>query len=338
VKIVVLMGGNSDERAVSLSSGCQVAAALRKGGSRVAAFDTREGLLSAAEEARILEGGVSQEAPSHGESLGLLSPEGLGALMEQPAVREADLFFLALHGGMGEDGTVQAILDGIGRPYTGSGMIGSGLAMDKDLSKRLFRDAGVPTPPWLTGIREPAEVESHLGLPVIVKAARGGSSLRLLLAHDMQELESATEEAKSFDDLVLYEKYVKGREFTVGVLGDEALPVGEIIPEHELFDYACKYQPGLAQEIFPANIPGELARWMQRLALDTHRLLRLRDFSRVDFLVDEEGEAWCLEANTLPGMTSNSLLPKAARAAGISFPELCDRIAKIALERCRRTT
>jgi D-alanine-D-alanine ligase len=138
--------------------------------------------------------------------------------------------------------------------------------------------------------------------------------------------------------LALYERYVKGREFTVGILGDEALPVGEIIPEHELFDYECKYEPGLAQEIFPADIPGETARWLQRMALAAHRTLRLRDFSRVDFIVDDEGEAWCLEANTLPGMTANSLLPKAAKAAGISFPELCDRIAKLALARTKKVT
>jgi D-alanine-D-alanine ligase len=149
----------------------------------------------------------------------------------------------------------------------------------------------------------------------------------------MQELESAIEESRGFDDLVLYERYVKGREFTVGILGDEALPVGEIIPEHELFDYECKYQPGLAQEIFPADIGSDLAARLQRLAAETHRALRLRDYSRVDFIVDDAGDAWCLEANTLPGMTANSLLPRAARAAGISFSALCDRIAKLAVQR-----
>jgi D-alanine-D-alanine ligase len=258
--------------------------------------------------------------------------------MRDPFVQGADVFFLALHGGMGEGGTLQALLDVVGKPYTGSGMLGAALAMDKDVSKRLLQHAGIPTPEWMTGCPTAAEVAETLGLPVVVKATGGGSSLRLILAHDMQELEFAMKDAESFDDLVLFERYVKGREFTVGILGDEALPVGEIIPEHELFDYECKYQPGLAQEIFPADLPAETARRLRRLASDAHRALRLRDYSRVDFIVDDAGDAWCLEANTLPGMTANSLLPKAARAAGISFPELCDRIATLALARSGRKT
>jgi D-alanine-D-alanine ligase len=337
MKIVVLMGGSSDEREVSMASGSQVAAALRQAGHEVVAVDTRDGLLSPADEERLVESGV-RAAPRHGEGKDLLTTGDTTLLTRETPVQEADVFFLALHGGMGEDGTLQAILDVIGKPYIGSGMLGSALAMDKDVSKRLLREAGIPTPDWMTGLPSAKEVAERLGLPVIVKAAHGGSSLRLLLAHDMQELAAATEEAKAFEDLVLYERYVKGREFTVGILGDEALPVGEIIPEHELFDYECKYQPGLAQEIFPADIPGETARWLQRMAIGAHRALRLRDFSRVDFILDEEGEAWCLEANTLPGMTANSLLPKAAKAAGISFPELCDRIAGLALARARKIT
>jgi D-alanine-D-alanine ligase len=332
VKIVVLMGGRSDEREVSLSSGAQVSSALRDAGHQVIAFDTATGVLTRAEEERLLESGVRALPPSK-EALDLLASGDTTALTKEPGVQDADVFFLALHGGAGEDGTFQALLDIVGKPYTGSGMVGCALAMDKDLSKRLLRDAGIVTPDWLSGLQERAEVAERLGLPVVVKAARGGSSLRLVLAHDMQELEAATEEARSFEDMVLYERYVTGREFTVGVLGDEALPVGEIIPEHELFDYECKYQPGLAQEIFPADIPGETARWLQHLAVDAHRVLRLGDFSRIDFIVDDEGEAWCLEANALPGMTANSLLPKAAKAAGISFPELCDRIAQLALAR-----
>jgi D-alanine-D-alanine ligase len=334
VRIVVLTGGSSDERAVSLASGCQVAAALREAGHKVVAFDTESGILSAQDEARLREAGVGA-APPHGESLGILSAGDTSALTRDPFVQSADLFFLALHGGMGEGGTLQALLDVIGKPYTGSGMLGAALAMDKDVSKRLLRYAGIPTPDWMTGCPTPDEIAEKLGLPVVVKAAGGGSSLRLILAHDMHELVAATTDAESFGDLVLYERYVKGREFTVGILGGEALPVGEIIPEHELFDYECKYQPGLAQEIFPADLAGETARRLQRLAAQVHEVLRLRDYSRVDFMVEETGDVWCLEANTLPGMTANSLLPKAARAAGVSFPELCDRIATLALERSR---
>jgi D-alanine-D-alanine ligase len=336
VRIVVLMGGTSDERDVSLSSGAQVAAALRESGHEVVVFDTRDGLLSSGEEARILNSGVAEVAPEV-TGKGLIEQGDTSALTREAAVNDADLFFLALHGGMGEDGTLQAILDVMGKPYTGSGMVGAALSMDKDVAKRLMRDAGIPTPDWIVNASSAAEVRERLGIPVIVKVSKGGSSLRLLLAHDMQELEAAMEEGRTFDDLVLYEKYVKGREFTVAILGEEALPVGEIIPKHELFDYACKYQPGLATEIFPADIPPAMAKRMQDLALETHRVLRMRDFSRVDFMLDAEGKPWCLEANALPGMTANSLLPKAARAAGISFPELCDRIARLTMARARKT-
>jgi D-alanine-D-alanine ligase len=203
----------------------------------------------------------------------------------------------------------------------------------QEVTKRLLRQAGILTPDWLTAPRDADEVERSLGLPVIVKAASGGSSLRLVLAHDRGELEAAMAESGGWDDLVLFERYHKGRELTVGVLGEQALPVGEIIPKHELFDYECKYQPGLAEEIFPADIPEDLAERLQRLALRAHRALRMRDLSRIDFIVDAAGLPWCLEANAVPGMTPNSLLPKAARAAGIGFPELCDRVVGLARTR-----
>lgn len=338
MRIAVLMGGTSDEREVSLSSGAQVAQALREAGHDVVAVDTTRGPLSRSEEQKLLESGVSALPPSK-QTLDLLQTGDTTALTEAPQVRDADVFFLALHGGQGEDGTLQSLLEIAGLTYTGSGPTGCTLAMDKDLTKRLLRDGDIPTPDWIHRPNEgnapwpsAQEVASRLGLPVIVKAARGGSSLRLRLAHDMQELADAVEEAQSYDDAVIFERFVPGREFTVGVLGDQALPVGEIVPENEIFDYECKYQPGMAAEIFPADIPEELARRLQRLALETHRILRLEGFSRVDFIVADDGGIWCLEANNLPGMTANSLLPKAARAAGISFPELCDRIARLALE------
>ena len=217
-----------------------------------------------------------------------------------------------------------------GVAYAGSDRLGCSLAMDKEVTKRLLRDAGVPTPDWLAGPHSVDEVERTLGLPVIVKAAAGGSSLRLLLAHDRAELQAAIEESDSWDDVVLFERYHKGREFTVGVVGRDTLPVGEIIPAHEIFDYQCKYQEGLAREIFPADIPGDLAQRLQLLALRVHDALRMRDYSRVDFIVDEADGVWCLEANALPGMTSTSLLPRAALAAGIAFPELCETIVGLA--------
>jgi len=336
VKIAVLMGGTSEERDISLSSGAQVAAALREAGHEVVAVDTTRGALSGEEERRLLESGVRALPPTK-QALDLLETGDTTALTDVPEVSDADLFFLALHGGQGEDGTLQSLLEIVGVPYTGSGPTGCVLAMDKDLTKRLLRDAGIPTPDWTMGPGPTAEkVAVRLGLPLIVKAAHGGSSLRLRLAHDMQELADAVAEANDYDDAVVFEKFVRGREFTVGILGEEALPVGEIIPENEIFDYECKYQPGMAAEIFPADIPGELAGRLRELALRTQRVLRLDDFSRVDFVVDEDGGIWCLEANSLPGMTANSLFPKAARAAGMSFSELCDRIARLALERRAR--
>jgi D-alanine-D-alanine ligase len=344
VRIAVLMGGSSDERDVSLSSGVQVAGALRTAGHDVLAVDTATGPMPPADEAAIAARGVDTAAPGGAAAVGasaggapsLDAGAGERRLMDltlDPALADVDLYFLALHGGTGEDGTVQALLDALGLPYTGSDRLGCSLAMDKDVSKRLLRDAGVPTPPWMTGTQSADRVESALGLPVIVKASGGGSSLRLILAHDRAELESALAAARGFGDLTLLEAYVPGREFTVGVLGDEPLPVGEIVPEHEIFDYACKYEPGLAREIFPADLPADAAQRLQQAALDVHRTLRLRDYSRVDFIVDDGGTAWCLEANALPGMTANSLMPKAARAAGLELPDLCDRIARMALAR-----
>jgi len=332
VKIAVLMGGTSEERDVSMASGCQVANALREAGHTVVAVDTAHGVLSRADESAVMTTGVRVEPPDP-EALDLLETGDTTAVTRDPRVGEAEVLFLALHGGAGEDGTLQTILDVAGAPYAGSGPVGCALAMDKDLSKRLLRDAGIPTPEWLTGEHSPRAVEQALGLPAVVKPASGGSSLRLALAHDLDELAQATQGVVEDGDTVLYERFIEGRELTVGILGEDPLPVGEIIPTHELFDYECKYQPDLAQEVFPADLPEATARRAQELALAVHRTLRLRDFSRVDFMLDASGGLWCLEANALPGLTANSLLPKAARAAGISFPALCERIAALALKR-----
>jgi D-alanine-D-alanine ligase len=332
MRIAVLLGGTSDERDVSLASGAQVARALRAAGHDVVAVDTARGVLGADEESALLGGGVAL-APPESRALAQLDERDTVVLARDPSLGDVDVFFLALHGGTGEDGTIQALLDAAGLTYTGSDRLGCSLAMDKEVTKRLLRDAGIPTPDWLTGRPGVSEVERALGLPVIVKASGGGSSLRLVLAHDREELRAAVEASRRWDDLVLFEAYHAGREFTVGIVGEVALPVGEIVPHHEIFDYECKYQPGMAEEIFPADIPSDLAETLQALALRTHGALRLRDFSRVDFIVDDEGRPWCLEANALPGLTSNSLLPKAASAAGISFEELCDRIVGLARRR-----
>jgi D-alanine-D-alanine ligase len=332
VKIAVLMGGISDEREVSLASGVQVARALREAGNQVIGVDTAGGVLSEEQEASILDAGVRDPRPVDLEK-DLLRTGDLRALTEEPALKGLEVVFLALHGGRGEDGTIQSLLEVAGLPFVGSDRVGCALSMDKDLSKRLLRDAGVKTPDWITvrgkmeGEARLGEVVRRLGLPVIVKPPSGGSTLGLSLAHDDTELRESLDLALEYEERVLFEAYIRGREVTVGILGDEALPVGEIIPEHELFDYECKYKPGMAQEIFPADLETAVASRLQREAVVAHEALRLRDFSRVDFILDSFGEPWCLEANALPGLTGNSLLPKAARAAGIPFPELCQRLA-----------
>jgi D-alanine-D-alanine ligase len=329
LRVAVLMGGGSEERDVSLASGAQVARALSVLGHEVVCVDTAGGILPLSQVQRLLTEGVGA-APPPPEAKDLLRGGDSEVLSRTGPLAGVDLVFPVLHGGAGEDGTLQAFLDLAGVPYAGSGRLGCTLAIDKEVTKRLLRDAGIPTPDWLMGPISLDRVEGHLGFPVIVKPPSGGSTLGLSLARDRGELEEAVGEALRYEDRILFERYVKGRELTVGILGGEALPVGEIIPAHEIFDYECKYQPGMAEELFPAEIPHRLAEDLQATALEVHRTLFLRDFSRVDFILDEAGTAWCLEANALPGMTATSLLPRAAAAAGIEFPALCERILEIA--------
>lgn len=338
MKIAVLMGGVSEEREVSLQSGIQVVDALRAMDHEVLAVDTSHGVLSPEDEDGLRAAEIREPGPP-ALARDLLITGDMGALTRDPRVADADLVFPALHGGSGEDGTIQTLLELAGVPYVGSGPVGCALAMDKDLSKRLLRDAAVFTPRWIltVGRREAEarleEVGTELGFPLIVKPPSGGSTLGLSLVHDRSKLSAAVGLAMEYQEAVLFEAYVRGREVTVGILGLEALPVGEIIPEHELFDYECKYRPGMAREIFPAQLPEEATRTLQVAALKAHQALNLRDFSRVDFILDEDGVPWCLEANALPGLTANSLLPKAAEAAGMKFPEFCHRLAEMALAR-----
>jgi D-alanine-D-alanine ligase len=234
--------------------------------------------------------------------------------------------FLALHGGAGEDGRIQAMLDLAGLKYTGSNHIASAAAMDKDLSKRLFRAAGVPTADWLMAPASADDVVRTLGLPVVVKPNKQGSTVGLSVVRDAAKLDAAVQLARRYDDEVMIERFVAGREFTVGILDGQALPVGEIIAPGEVFDYQSKYQVGGAREVFPADLPAAEAATMQKHALAAHRALKLGVYSRVDFRRDPAGGFWCLEANSLPGMTATSLLPQAARAAGIDFATLLARI------------
>jgi len=335
MKITVLMGGTSAERDVSLASGLRIAEGLRAKGHQVVTLDTARGTLTAKDEKQLLaKGNVVKREPPSQDDLARMATETLPQMLRAlPSLREADVVFLGLHGGYGEDGTIQALLDMAGIRYTGSGHLASALAMDKDLSKHLFRRAGVQTADWVMA-RQGVPAEDQLGrlaLPVVVKPSKQGSTVGLSVVRKREELATAITEAFGFDDEVMIEQFVPGRELTVGILGDEALPVGEIIPKHDIYDYECKYTVGMAEEVFPAQIPSDRAREAQDLARRAFQALKLRGYARIDFRMTEEGSLFCLEANTLPGMTQTSLIPQGAAAAGISFPDLCERIAMLAV-------
>jgi D-alanine-D-alanine ligase len=336
MRIAVLFGGSSEERDVSIASGAQVYRALRESGHEVIAIDTARGTLGPSEQQRLLTAGVAPIPPSQ-EELSVIRSGAPGFLVNSPELQQVDVVFIALHGGAGEDGTLQALLDQTGIPYTGSGHLASAIAMDKDVSKRLFRAAGVPTPDWLLAPVSPEEVLERLGYPVVVKPNKQGSTVGLTVVKRAQDLGAAIEMAAWYDDEVILERFIDGRELTVGILGDQALGVGEVVLKHgEIFDYTSKYQEGGAHEIFPAQLSEEHTRLVQNLGLQVHRLLKLQGYSRVDFRMDQEGTVWCLEANTVPGMTRTSLLPQSATAAGIGFADLCDRICKLAVQRRQR--
>jgi D-alanine-D-alanine ligase len=330
MRIAVLFGGTSEERDVSIASAAQIIPALRALGHDVHAVDTATGRLQPPEEQQLLASRVATAPPS-GSSIEQMRARAISLSPAHFDIRATDVVFLALHGGAGEDGRIQALLDLAGMPYTGSNHIASAAAMDKDLAKRLFRSAGVPTPDWLMAPVEVADVDQALGWPVVVKPSKQGSTVGLTVVRSSSELEAAIQIARRFDDEVMIEKFIAGREFTVAILDQQALPVGEIFAPGEVFDYQSKYQQGGARELFPAQIPLAETTQLQDFALRAHRALKLGAYSRVDFRRDAAGYFWCLEANSLPGMTSTSLLPQAAAAAGIDFPTLLERICKGAI-------
>lgn len=334
-RIGVLTGGSTPERMVALAGAGQVTEALRQAGFDVTVFDTCEPrALDREGERERLGQAVGAEPPSAAELRRLAAREDVPRLISRGGLGDQDAVFLVLHGRQGEGGQVQFLLATAGVAFTGSDATGSVLAMDKELSKRLFSYAGIPTPKWLRWPASEAEIE-ELGLPQIVKPSRVGSTVGLTLIRDEADLDGAVGLALSYDSEVLLERFLPGRELTVGVLEDEALAVGEIIPPGEIFDYDSKYTPGLARELFPTSIEEDLQKRLRELALAAHRALKLRDFSRVDFRLDAAGEPYCLEVNTLPGMTQTSLLPQSAAVCGISFADLCERMIGLALARRR---
>lgn len=353
MKIVVLAGGLSPERDVSLSSGSLIANALMERGHMVALVDVYTGKEPAGSEPGGREPGFFDS--SSGKSFSYAVPEtepdldalrrecdNGGALIGKNVLelcKSADVAFIALHGSMGENGQLQAAFDTFGVRYTGTGYVGSLVAMDKDFAKKIMAQSGIPTPEWVTcdlSRDDIGDAVAKIGLPCVMKPCSCGSSVGVSMLRQREELEKAAAYAKKYEDFVLIEKMISGREFSIGVLDGKALPVIEIIPNEGFYDYANKYQPGFSKEICPADLPPETASALQREAENVHRALRLGYYSRVDFLLDDAGRHFCLEANTLPGMTPTSLLPQEAKAAGITYAELCEMIAASALEKTKQ--
>jgi D-alanine-D-alanine ligase len=331
-RIAVVTGGSTPERDVAFAGAAQVVDALRTAGHFVSVVDTVTGALAGSSEAELLQPEVGELPPTPDELRALAEREKLGDIVQLPELHLADIVFLVLHGRQGEGGEIQALLDDAGLPYAGSNAAASALAMDKDAAKQEFEAVGIPTNPWCMWPADSETIE-ELGFPLIVKPSKVGSSVGLSVVNSHDDLHAAVDTATIYDNDVMLEKFLPGRELTVGVLGERALAVGEILPTHDLFDYECKYTPGMTEEVFPAHIDDTLRDRLQIQALAAHRALGLRDFSRVDFKEDSEGVPRCLEANTLPGMTATSLLPQSAAAAGISFVELLESICSMAIAR-----
>ncbi len=339
MNIVVLAGGLSPERDVSLSSGAKIAAALRARGHRVCLLDLFFGVARVPDDPLSL---FTQEQPPVEAAIGEAAPDlaavraargaGLSGSIGGGVIelcRAADVTFLALHGGDGENGKLQALFDLLDIRYTGSGSLACALAMHKWVARRLFEGAGVPVPRG--ALLRAGETDCGIPLPCVVKPCCGGSSIGVAIARTQEEYRAALLDAFRYEDEVLVEEYIAGRELSAGVLGGAALPLIEIIPRGGFYDYAHKYQPGWTEEITPARIDAETAARIQALALRACRALGLTAYARVDFLLAPDGRPYCLEANTLPGMTPTSLLPQEAAAAGVDYPALCDRIVRLAL-------
>ncbi len=341
MRLTVLLGGVSAERDVSLSSGLRMAVGLREAGHDVTCFDPAFGVLAESTELSLLAAGVGSAPPPLAELAELRHRTLSADWLTHPAVREAECVVIGLHGGQGEDGTVQAALDLTGIPYSGSGHLASALAMDKHLSKIVMRHAGVPTADWLMAPPldatplDPDLVAEAIGWPAVVKPSRQGSTVGLSIVRKPDELQPAIVEAYRHDDAVMVERFVAGRELTVGVLGDLVLPAIEIEAVKELYDYECKYTPGMAREFVP-DLPAETLERLGAYSRQAFSACGLAGYGRVDFRMDPDGGLWCLELNTLPGMTPTSLIPQAAAAAGLLFPALCDRIVRLALASSRR--
>lgn len=345
MKIVVLAGGISTERDVSLSSGAMIYRALKEKGHDAVLLDVYLGYEELREDTAEI-GGIFELDKDWAEDMGNIAeenpdinrikamrPDGDKNFFGPNVIRicqAADVVFLALHGENGENGKVQACFDLMGIRYTGTDYVSSALAMDKGLSKELFVYHGIPTPVSVCVGKKEYEsgksTSSEIPFPCIVKACCGGSSVGVSIAMTEESYEKALEEAFKYDREALVEQYIEGREFSVGVIDGKALPVIEIAPLAGFYDYKNKYQPGATVETCPAHISSEKAKEIQMCAEKVYKVLRMKNYARMDFMMNDKEEIFCLEANTLPGMTPTSLLPQEAAAMGMDFGQLCEKI------------
>ena len=346
MKIVVLCGGLSPERNVSVSSGSKIAAALSKNGHKVVLVDMFFGLedwngsLDSIFDNPPPLGGtkIDETAPDLAAvraSRKLKSPSQFGDRVLE-VCQMADIVFMALHGQCGEDGKVQAAFDLMGIKYTGSGFLGSAIAMDKDLTKRVVAPLGVKTPAWHTYDCDTVTADNvcaDMALPLVVKPDDSGSSIGVSIVRTRGELDAALSAARHESSRVVIEQYISGREIQVGVLDGKALPSIEIRPKTGFYDYKNKYQPGAAEEIPPSPIPAEAETRVEDMTITVYEALRLKSYSRADFIYDANGDFWFLEINTLPGMTPTSLVPQEAAVVGCSYEELCAKVIETSLRK-----
>jgi len=339
MKIVVLGGGLSPERDVSKKSASLIANALLRKGHEVALIDLYEGIENDAPLADFFRKGTDNEftydIPETEPDLdSVIAAHGGRKEWIGPRVIEicktADSTFLGLHGSHGENGQVQAVLDAYGIPYTGCNYLGCAIAMDKSLSKALVAGAGIKTAKWITASSDEITVQmvkEQIGIPCVVKPIGCGSSCGVSVVKTEEELNSAIEYASKYKQLILVEQFITGREITIAVLNNHALPIIEIIPHEGFYDYKNKYQSGLTDHICPADL-GKYTEEAKRIAEKTFEILRMSSYGRIDYIFDEEnGDFWFIEANNLPGMTNTSLVPEAAKEEGILYDDLCERIA-----------
>lgn len=347
MKIIVLAGGLSTERDVSLSSGAVICRTLLEKGHDAFLLDVFLGfpcdsdkldqVFTLPDHGLNITDTIRAEAPDLNAVKASRSDQTdcfLGPNVIE-LCRMADITFLGLHGGEGENGKLQATFDLLGIRYTGPDSLGCAIAMDKGITKHIFQQSGVDTPRGVCihkNKKKKALADLGLSLPVVVKPCSGGSSIGVYIAHTQEEYENALTSSFLYEEEVVIEEYIRGREFACGIIDGEALPPIEIIPKSGFFDYANKYQAGASEEICPADISKEISDRMQALTVRAYHALKLNVYSRADFLLDAEGNLYCLEVNTLPGMTSGSLLPKEALAAGIEYGDLCELIIQKSLK------